>query len=143
MGAMVQIATNTARISVAIVLLACAALNPDASAATPVAIRTGGPSAPQDTKVAIIGTSNVDPGGSAFEVLDATGHVVLRGELRPARGHQSPWPRAFVADLTAIKRPGAYRVRVGPTTSRPWVVRAGAPSAPIKVILEYFAANSD
>jgi endoglucanase len=113
-----------------------------ASATPPAAIRVGGPSAPDDPKVAIVGAA-ADLRGRVFRVLDGDGDVVLRGRLTGARGKPAPWRRAFKADLTRITAPGRYRVRVGRTTSRAWRVREGAASSAIRVILNYFAANSD
>ena len=113
-----------------------------ASAAAPPAIRVGGPSAPADAKVALVGSS-ADLRGRPFRVLDGRGAVVLRGRLTAAPGSPAPWRRLAQADLSRLRRPGAYRVRAGGLASRPWVVRADAQRAPIAAILRYFAANAD
>lgn len=113
-----------------------------ASAAPPDAIRVGGPSAPRDAKIAIVGTSG-DVRGRAFSVLDRSGRVVLRGRLTGAGGNAAPWRHAARADLSRVRAAGAYRVRFGELTSRPWSVREDAVSAPIGAILGYFAANAD
>ena len=83
----------------------------------------GGPSAPADAKVAIVGSA-ANLAGKRFEVLRGR-RVVLRGRLRRAPGTPAPWRRAFRADLTALTAAGRYVVRVGALRSRPWVVRAG------------------
>lgn len=113
-----------------------------ASAAAPPAIRVGGPSAPADAKVALVG-SNADLRGRPFRVLDGGGRVVLRGALKAAPGSPAPWRRLAQADLSRLRTPGSYRVRAAGLSSRPWVVRAGAQRAPVAAILGYFAANAD
>ncbi len=113
-----------------------------ATAAVPDAIRVGGPSSPADVKIAIVG-SRVARTGRGFSVLDSGGRTVLRGRLRAAAGTAAPWRRAATADLSALRRPGSYRVRVGRLTSRPWVVRERSSGAGIAAILRYFDANRD
>src|SRR4051794_28288531 len=119
-------------------LNACSA----AHAAPSAVVRVGGPSAPGDSKVAIVGSS-ARIAGTPFTVVDAAGKVVLRGRLAAVAGSPAPWRSAARADLTPVTTPGSYRVRVGTVTSRPWVVRTGASSAPLGVMLRFFAANSD
>ncbi|MDO8209533.1 glycoside hydrolase family 9 protein [Conexibacter sp. CPCC 206217] len=113
-----------------------------ASATPPDAIRVGGPSAPGDAKVAIVGSGG-DLRGRAFRVVDSSGRAVLRGRLAGAGGSAAPWRHAARADLSRVRAPGAYRVRFGDLTSRPWIVRTNAVSAPIRAILGFFAANAD
>ncbi len=113
-----------------------------AAAAAPPAIRVGGPSAPADAKIALVG-SNGDLRGRPFRVLDGGGRVVLRGKLKAASGSAAPWRRLAQADLSRLSRPGSYRVRAAGLSSRPWVVRGDAQRAPIAAILQYFAANAD
>jgi endoglucanase len=112
------------------------------SAAPPSVIRTGGPSAPGDTKVAIVASAR-NVAGKRFRVLDASGAVVLSGKLARASGRATPWKRAATADLSAVTTPGAYRVAVGRLRSRPWVVDDDAIVQPIATMLQFFAANSD
>jgi hypothetical protein len=113
-----------------------------AQAAPPDAIRVGGPSGPADAKVAIVG-SRRDLRGRRFTVVDRRGRTVLRGRLRRTPGSPAPWRRAFAADLTRLRTPGSYRVRVGALTSRAWIVARRPSSAPIATILRYLAANAD
>lgn len=113
-----------------------------AAAAPGPRILVGGPSAPSEAKVAIVG-GLTSLRGDRFTVRDRAGRVVLRGRLRRARGTPAPWNHAFAADLSRIRDPGRYRVRVGRLRSRPWVVAGGAESAGIEAILGYFRANRD
>jgi hypothetical protein len=105
-------------------------------------IRVGGPSAPADSKLAIVG-SKANLAERWFVVLDAAGHTALRGRLRKAAGWPGPWRHAAVADLSTVTRPGAYRVRAGPLTSSRWTVREQPSARPIATLLQFFAANSD
>src|SRR3954451_10921373 len=113
-----------------------------ASAAPPDVIRTGGPSRPADSKLAVV-ASGRDLVGKSFRVLDDAGRAVLSGKLTRASGSRAPWKRAAVADLSAVAAPGSYRVAVGRLHSRPWVVADDAPSGAITAMLQFFAANSD
>ncbi len=109
--------------------------------ARPEVLRVGGPSAPGDTKIALL-SSSVNRAGQPFDVIDATGNKVLTGTL--AKGvNPAPWKFAATADLSAISIPGAYQVRAGGLVSRPWEVRAGAGREPIPTLLQFFAANRD
>jgi endoglucanase len=123
------------------VLLALLGAPARSVAAPPAAIRVGGPSAPGDPKLAIVAGSPLLR-GARFGVYRG-GHLVLRGRLRPARGSTAPWPSAFRADLSPIRRPGAYRLHAAGRVSRPWWVgpRGSAPLIPL--ILRFFAANRD
>src|SRR3954454_19946458 len=55
---------------------------------------------------------------ASFEVVDAQGRVVLRGRVGRSRG---PWNRRYRAvqplDLSALRRPGSYRVHAHGATS--------------------------
>src|SRR3954451_24741532 len=89
-----------------------------ASAAPPDVIRTGGPSRPADSKVAVVASAR-NLVGKHFRVVDASGRVVLAGKLARASGSRAPWKRAALADLSAVAAPGSYRVAVGRLRSRP------------------------
>jgi endoglucanase len=89
--------------------------------------------------VAIVGSSAKV---TRFDVLKGR-RVVLRGRLRRAPGTAAPWRRAFRADLTKLRAPGRYVVRVGRLRSRPWVVRADGSRAVISTALGFFEANRD
>jgi hypothetical protein len=61
-------------------LTAPGAVTATAHASTPAKVRTGGPSAPGDPKVAIVG-SDRGLGGGRYVVIDGGGRVVGRGRL--------------------------------------------------------------
>jgi endoglucanase len=113
-----------------------------AAAGPPNVIRAGGPSAPDESKIAVVGTAR-NLRGHRFSVIDEGGDRVLSGRLKRARGRAAPWRRAFTANLTAVRRPGIYRVKVGRIRSRPWVVRGAGSEAAIAAMLGYFEANRD
>jgi endoglucanase len=124
-------------------LAAAAAVTATAHASTPAKVRTGGPSAPDDPKVAIVG-SDRELADNRYVVLEG-GQVVGAGRLNAAKGRPAPWAHAYAAPLTGAASPGGYRVRVPALdqTSRPWVVRPGGSGDAIERILQYFAWNSD
>ncbi len=110
-------------------------------AASPSVIRIGGPSAPSDSKVAIVaGAPSLK--GSEFQVYRGD-RVVLRGRLRPASGSAAPWPSAFRANLSAMHKPGIYRVHAAGRVSRPWVVSQRGSETLIPLILHFFETNRD
>ena len=114
-----------------------------AHAAPPDVIRTGGPSDARDAKRAVV-LSSRSLVGRSFTVTSASGRVVLRGRLRRARGSARPWRRAAVADLSAVRAPGTYRVRVAGRTASWVVVRDGEASRrAIANILSFLAVNAD
>jgi endoglucanase len=115
---------------------------PVASAAPPDAIRTGGPSSPADSKIAIVGSSG-SLAGRRFTVVDAKGKRILSGTLTKAKGSPLPWKSASAADLSAVKTPGTYRVKAGNLTSRPWIVADGVRAAMIRRLLKFYAAQRD
>jgi hypothetical protein len=125
--------------SLAIVVLPLA---PASVAAAPAAaIRTGGPSASGDSKVAIVaGAPSLR--GSRFAVY--RGHrVVLRGLLRPASGSSAPWPSAFRANLSVLHRPGRYRIHAAGRVSRPWRISRRGSDPLVPLILRFFRTNRD
>jgi endoglucanase len=112
------------------------------AASVPDGIRTGGPSSPADAKLAVVG-SKATRVGQPFRVTDGSGRIVLRGRLRAATGSAAPWRKAAIADLSAVRRPGRYRVQVGRLRSRVWTVREHASGEGIAAILRFFDANRD
>jgi hypothetical protein len=101
-------------------------------------VRTGGPSAPKDSKVAIV-ASQRPLAGKRFAVVRGR-RVVARGRLRAAPGEAAPWRHAATADWSRLRRPGRYRVVARGARSRPWVVtRASA----IPRLLRIYAVNAD
>jgi hypothetical protein len=125
-----------------LVVLALSAGAAPAHAAVPDAIRVGGPSAPSDSKVAIVASARPLV-GRAFTVRDAGGRLVLAGRLRAVRGTPAPWAHAAAADLSRVRAPGRYVVRVGGVRSRPWVVQADVREAAVRRLLRVFAVNAD
>jgi hypothetical protein len=117
---------------------------PTAVAAPPNAIRIGGPSAPGERKVAIVGSSR-GLAGKRYVVLRDGGGTVGEGRLHAASGKPAPWSHAYGAPLPAGLGPGIYRVRVPALgrTSRGWTVRPAGSGNAIDRILEFFAANRD
>jgi endoglucanase len=128
-------------VAVAAIALAATAA---ADAATPSRIRTGGPSEPGDSKVAIVG-SDQDLAGKRYVVLNGSGDVVGSGSLTRAPGKPAPWSHAYAAPLKGAGSPGSYRVRVAAIdqTSRPWVVRGSGSGDAIDRILDFFRWNAD
>jgi endoglucanase len=124
---------------------ACAAfaLAADAAIAQPDVIRVGGPSAPDERKIAIVASERA-LGGKRFTVRPAAGgQAVLRGRIRAVPGRSAPWHNAYRADLSAVDEPGAYRVRVGGIRSRPWRVLPNGSHEVIDRILGFLRANRD
>ena len=80
--------------------------------------------------------------GSRFQVY-RNHHIVLRGRLRPAPGSAAPWAHAFRADLSAIHRPGSYRIHAAGQVSRPWRVSDEGSTFLIGRILRFFETNRD
>lgn len=106
------------------------------------AIRAGGPSAPSESKVAIVGARR-SLKGKRFRVVAGDGEVVMRGRLRRAAGDPAPFDRAYAADWSEITDPGAYRIEVGRLRSRPWTVAANRAGTALMAILAFFDANRD
>ncbi len=106
-------------------------------------IRVGGPSAPGEPKVAIVG-SDRNLSGKRFEVLRAPDTPAGAGRLRRAPGDPAPFAHAYSAKLgPRTAQPGTYHVQVGPITSRGWQVHADRARGAIAEILRYFDANRD
>lgn len=135
---------RAARTVPALAIAAALAIPASAHAGTPSEIRTGGPSAPGDPKVAIVGTDR-DLRGKPYSILDGSGATVGTGSLHVAPGTPKPWAHAYTATLTGAGSPGRYRVRVPALrqTSRAWVVRRPGSGDAITTILEFFAWNAD
>ncbi len=104
-------------------------------------VRVGGPSAPGDTKVALVASAD-DHSDEPFGVLDADDEVVFSGTLEGV-GDWEPWAYVARADFSEVTTAGVYRLRVGDVESEPWEVRADATGEPIATLLEYFAAQRD
>jgi endoglucanase len=111
-------------------------------AGPPAAIRVGGPSAPAESKVAIVASPR-SLGRARFVVRDSGGGVVLRGRLRHAPGRPDPWSHAYAADLSRVREPGSYRVSVGRLRSRPWIVAEEGSRTALLRMLDFFRSNRD
>jgi endoglucanase len=107
----------------------------------PTVIRTGGPSAPADEKLAVV-ASDEDLGGKRFKVLGRDGEI-LSGRLRQAGGWRKPWGHTAIADISALREPGSYRVVAAGARSRPWVVAPEGSRPVIAQMLDYFRTNRD
>ena len=84
--------------------------------------------------------------GRPFAVTGSSGEVVLRGRLRRASGGARPWRHAALADLSALRKPGSYRGRVGRLAApRAWVISPSgrASSRAIRHVLRFFAVTAD
>ena len=81
----------------------------DASGAVvrPDVLRTGGPSAPGDAKVAVFAVTIAQTGVS-FDVLNASNAVVYSAPL-VKKTKPSPWKFVYHADWSSVTAPGTYR----------------------------------
>ena len=65
--------------------------------------------APAASKLAVV----ADTGAASFEVIDATsGKRVLRGSIGPAALWQPSMETVRLADFSALRTPGRYRIRI-------------------------------
>jgi endoglucanase len=129
----------------ALVAIATAALATAAAAqarAPRDVIRVGGPSAPSESKVAIVGSER-QLAGARFRVIDLSGDVVFKGRLRPAAGKPAPFEHAYRADWSAVTTPGSYHLAVGRLSSSRWQVSDSGGRLAIAAILGFFDANRD
>ena len=113
-----------------------------AQARPPSVIRVGGPSLPSDPKLAVVASSR-SLAGRRFAVTGRGGRVVMRGRLKRAAGSPAPWGGAAIADLTRVRRPGSYRVKVGGLRSRAWVVSSTSYAPLLSRLTRIYKANSD
>jgi endoglucanase len=113
----------------------------NAAATLPDVIRTGGPSRPHETKIAVLASkSKYD--NKAFTVSNEKGVTVLKGKLKKA-DNPKPWEHAATADLSSLKIPGRYKVHVEKLTSEPWDIDENAGSELVDTLLGLFLANRD
>ena len=121
-------------------LVAATLLAPEAGAVK-AQIRVGGPSAPGEPMVAIVG-SDSNLAGKRYVVRQVGGKVVNRGKLIKAPGKPAPWKHAYAANLGEL-RPGSYRVEVGRLGSRPWTVSETGAGPALETMLQFFVSNRD
>jgi endoglucanase len=114
---------------------------PAGAAGAPNVLRTGGPSAPGDAKIAVLGTSTTKA-GQPFTVVNASNQVVYTGTLQAAP-NPGPWAHVALANFSALTTPGQYRVLAGGRKSAVWEIRAGASRVPIPTLLRFFITNRD
>jgi hypothetical protein len=125
----------------ALVLAPLAVAAPAGAAGPPNALRTGGPSAPGDAKVAVLVTAT-SKAGQPFTVYDAGNRAVFTGTLQAAP-NPAPWAYAALANWSAVTTPGKYRLKAGGRRSAVWEIRAGASRLPIPTMLRFFITNRD
>ncbi len=121
-------------------LVAGALLAPEAGAVK-AQIRVGGPSAPGEPMVAIVG-SDSNLAGKRYVVRQVGGKVVNRGKLTKAPGKPAPWKHAYAANLGELG-PGSYRVAAGRLGSRPWTVSETGAGPALETMLRFFVSNRD
>lgn len=107
----------------------------------PDVLRTGGPSNPNDAKIAIL-VSEKSYDGKPFEVVDENNNIVYKGKLNQAN-KPTPWQYAATADLSDLKKTGRYTIQVETLKSRIWEINDNANSALIAKLLGLFQANRD
>jgi hypothetical protein len=127
--------------AVSLAVPALVAVEPVGAAGPPNVLRSGGPSAPGDAKIAVLGSST-NRAGQAFTVVNASNQVVYTGTLQAA-ANPAPWRFAALANFSAVTAPGKYRVKAGGKKSAWWEVRAGASRLPIPTLLRFFIMNRD
>lgn len=131
----------TLRLSALLAVAFALTLPASAAAARADAIRTGGPSAPGNAKVAIVAGPRA-LAGTVFRVY--RGHeLALRGHLRRGPHASAPWPATFRANFTRLRRPGRYTVVAGGRRSRSWLVSRAGSAGLIGLILRFFETNRD
>ncbi len=78
---------------------------------------------PTASKLAVV----ADTAASNFEVIDAaSGKRVLRGSIGPAALWKPSMETVRLADFSALRTPGRYRIRVAGVLSDPFSIQAGA-----------------
>ncbi len=100
--------------------------------------------APDEVKRAYLLSSAVQA-GAAFSVADAHGRIVLRGRAGPSRGR---WNERYGAvqplDLSSLRAPGRYRVRVSGAESTILVARRATLFTPrVEDAVAFFQAQRD
>lgn len=135
---------------IAVGLLAClstaaCAAPPGPPAMSPIHLNQLG-FLPEARKVAVLGLAQdgaaAPVGTDAFVIEDARGKVVLRGTLGPAAAWAPAELQARVADFSALRTPGRYRVRVdGVPASDPFEITADAYLPVTRAALKAFYFN--
>jgi hypothetical protein len=99
--------------------------------------------APGEHKVAYLLAPHAQP-HARFSVISAGGKVVLRGHAGANRGH---WNRRYRAvqplDLSALREPGSYRIRVAGTTSPRFRVGDDLMLPRVAETVQFFQAQRD
>jgi endoglucanase len=117
-------------------------MSSNASAAPlPDMLHTGGPSNPNEAKIAVL-VSEKSYEGKAFEVITDKGQTIFTGKLKKAESPQ-PWSYAATADFSAVTQQGNYVLKVEQLKSRPWEIASHANSALVPKLLGLLQANRD
>jgi endoglucanase len=113
-------------------LAAIAILSPLAACAAPPAPQAGDASPirlnqvgylPDANKLGVLGLAPGGTAGDGFRIENDKGKVVLQGQLQPARDWAPAGQLARIADFSALRKPGRYRLLVdGVAASDPFVV---------------------
>ncbi|GII79936.1 hydrolase [Sphaerisporangium rufum] len=101
--------------------------------------------APAEAKHAYLMTAKTGTGAAGrFSVVDRHGRTVLAGTTgRDLGAWNARYPHVHDLDLTRLRAPGAYRVKVGAVTSPEFEVAAGLPAAPARRIVDFFGLQRD
>lgn len=117
-------------------------VSPAIAGAAPTVIRTGGPTAPGEKKVAIV-ASDHNLYGEPFRVVAAGGKTLYRGHLKPADGFHRPWRLAYHADFSVLSGPARVRILTQGLRSRPWTIRPEGSGPLILRLLKFLETNRD
>ncbi len=94
-------------------------------------------------KIAVIGLADAAAGGiSRYTIEDAKGRTVLEGVLQPAADWEPAAQQARIADFSALRNPGVYRLKVeGLPLSDPFPVAKDAYQPVLDAALKAFYFN--
>lgn len=114
-----------------------------ARAATPDTIRPPLLTQTTDPKVAVVGSGTSLVGTTFKVVVDGSGTEVHSGVLSAASGSAAPWAHAALADFSALRTAGTYRIRVGSLESVPFSVQATPYAGVLASLFGIYNANRD
>ncbi len=86
---------------------------------------------PGETKIAVLRGDKI---GTAFEVVDENGAVVLEGDLKGPVASEASGETNYIADFSSLKTVGTYTVRSGSAESYPFDIRAGVMAEAFKSV---------
>ncbi|MFC6084203.1 glycoside hydrolase family 9 protein [Sphaerisporangium aureirubrum] len=102
--------------------------------------------APAEAKHAYLMTAQAGTASAGrFSVVDRRGRTVLSGTTgRDLGSWNTRYPHVLDLDLTRLRTPGAYRVKVGAVTSPEFeVAPAGLLAAPARKVVDFFGLQRD